>query len=133
MRCWLVFLGAWLFLPNAIYPYEGLPDYTKLFATCAGIMLAVFIFDFKRLVAFRPKWIDIPMLIWCLVPLGASITNFGLRVGFRDGLSEMLGQIILWGVPYFLGRIYFTEWEPTTRFGQGIYRQWFSLRAVRSD
>ncbi len=105
------FLGAWLFLPNAIYPYEGLPDYTKLFATCAGILLAVFIFDFKRLLAFRPNWVDIPMLIWCLVPLGSSITNFGFRVGFRDGLSEMLGQLILWGVPYFLGRIYFREWS----------------------
>ena len=106
------FLGAWLFLPNFAWEIEGIPDYTKLFATCFGIMLAVFVFDFKRILAFRPKALDIPMLIWCLVPLGASITNFGLnREGIYDGMSETLAQIILWGVPYFLGRIYFRNWK----------------------
>ncbi len=115
------FIGAWLFLPNATYEFDGFPDYDKLFATCAGILLAVFIFDFKRLVAFRPKWVDIPMLIWCLVPLGASVTNFGLtQDGLYDGASEMLAQIILWGVPYLLGRIYFTNWKEIKELAIGM-------------
>lgn len=115
------FLGAWLFLPMAVYEINRFPDYSKLFATGAGILLAVFIFDFKRLINFRPKWVDIPMLIWCLVPLGASITNFGLGgAGIYDGFSEMLAQIIKWGVPYFLGRIYFKSWEEISELAIAI-------------
>lgn len=102
------FLGAWLFLPIMVYEVEGLPDYSKLFATCFGIMIAVIIFDFKRLIGFRPKWVDIPMFVWCTVPVASSVVN---GLGVYDGLSESLDQIILWGIPYFLGRIYFTDWK----------------------
>lgn len=115
------YLGAWLFLPEMTYQMDGLPDYTKLFATSFGIMLAVFIFDFRRLLTFRPKWVDIPMIIWLIVPVGASLTN-ELPVNSRlyDGLSESLAQVILWGFPYFLGRIYFTKWTEIKELALGI-------------
>ena len=109
------FFGAWLFLPVYTYENEGLPDYSKLFAICSGIMLAVVIFDFKRLTRYRPKPVDIPILLWCLAPVFSSMTN---GLGFRDGASEALDQIILWGVPYFLGRIYFTDWEGMTELAK---------------
>lgn len=100
------FIGAWLFLPEIAFPQVGLPDYTKLSATCYGILLATFIFDVQRLRSFRPSWLDLPMVVWCVSPIASSLTN---NLGLYDGLSTMLNQIIAWGIPYFLGRIYFNN------------------------
>lgn len=102
------FLGGWLFLPVISYDLEGLPDFSKLFVTCFGILIAVIIFDFKRLTSFRPNWVDLPVLVWCLVPIASSVTN---GLGLYDGLSETLGQLVQWGVPYLLGRLYFKSWS----------------------
>lgn len=111
------FISAWLFLPNFTYEIEGLPDYSKLFATCFGILLAVFVFDFKRMLTIRPKWIDIPMIMWVLVPFGSSLTN---GLGWWDGMSESLDQVVLWGIPYFLGRVYFTNWDELKDLASGF-------------
>lgn len=111
------FISAWLFLPNFTYEIEGLPDYSKLFATCFGILLAVFVFDFKRLISIRPKWVDIPMIMWVLVPFGSSLTN---GLGWWDGMSESLDQAVLWGIPYFLGRVYFTSWDDLKDLATGF-------------
>ena len=115
------FLGAWLFLPVKTYEFEGIPDYSKLFATCFGITVAVFVFDFKQMLRFRPHWVDIPMILWCFIPVASSLTN-DVPVSNRlyDGLSESLSQIILWGFPYFLGRIYFTNWKELRELAIGI-------------
>ena len=32
-------------------------------------------------------------------------------LGLYDGLSGMLGQILLWGLPYLVGRLYFSNLE----------------------
>ena len=111
------FLSAWLFMPVASYEIEGFPEYSKLFATCFGILLAVVIFDFKRLIMFRPKWHDLPIILWCLTPTASSIYN---GLGVYDGFSESLSQTILWGVPYLIGRIYFTNWKELREFAIGI-------------
>lgn len=87
-------------------PLPGLPDYTKMSATCYGILLAAFIFDFGRFQSFRFGWIDIPMAVWLLCPFASSITN---DLGAYDGFSAVVGQTIIWGIPYFLGRIYFNN------------------------
>jgi hypothetical protein len=125
-------LGAWLFLPVATIEIEGFFDIDKLFLTCAAVFAAILVFDFKRVIRFRPHWADLPMLIWCLVPIASSVSNclvegfgsacfnplvdattsqLGYRIGFYDGLSEALEQTIKWGLPYFIGRLYFTDWE----------------------
>ncbi|MDJ0734015.1 MAG: O-antigen ligase domain-containing protein [Nostocaceae cyanobacterium] len=97
------FILAWLFLPQAKYPIIGLPDYTKMSATCYGILLATVIYDAGRLSSFKMRWVDLPMLIWCLCPVASSITN---GLGAYDGFSQALNQTVTWGIPYFLGRIY---------------------------
>src|SRR4051794_10191930 len=76
------FLGAWLFLPMVSYPLSGLPDYTKMSATCAGIFLATLIFDVKRVVRFKPSLVDVPMAIFCLCPFFSSMLN---GLGTWDG------------------------------------------------
>ena len=99
----LGFVLAWLFLPEAVLPLPGLPDYGKMSATCYGIFLATFIFDVQRFQYFRLSWIDIPILAYCLVPFMSSMTN---GLGLYDGVTTTIDQTVTWGFPYFLGRIY---------------------------
>ncbi len=97
------FVFAWLFLPMAEIVLPAIPNYTKMSATCYGVLLATFIFDSGRFSMFQPRWIDIPMTLWCIAPLIASISN---DLGLYDGVSALLTQSVSWGLPYFLGRLY---------------------------
>ena len=100
------FLFAWLFLPNASYEIRFCPDYDKTSATCVGVFLAVLIFDSSRLLTFRPKLIDLPVVTLSLCPFLSSISN---GLGAYDGLSEAFGQTVAWLLPYFIGRLYFSD------------------------
>jgi hypothetical protein len=111
------FLAAWLFLPMAAIPISSLPDFTKMSATCYGILLATAIFDFHRFRQFRPHWVDIPLMIWCFCPLFSSLTN---GLGPYDGLSSSLNQIVTWGFPYFLGRLYLGSLKGLQQLAVGI-------------
>jgi hypothetical protein len=111
------FLIAWLFLPMATIHLPGVPSYTKMSATCGGILIAAMIFDFQRVSRFRPHWIDIPVLIWCLCPLASSLTN---GLGLYDGLSSALTQTWTWGMPYFLGRLYLGTLKGLQQLAAGI-------------
>jgi hypothetical protein len=111
------FLVAWLFLPMASIPLAGLPDYTKMSATCYGILLATVIFDVHRFQQFRPHWVDLPLIIWCLCPLTSSLSN---GLGPYDGLSATLSQIVTWGFPYFLGRLYLGSLKGLQQLAVGI-------------
>lgn len=112
------FILAWLFLPQAKYPIIGLPDYTKMSATCYGILLATVIYDVGRFSSFKIRWVDLPMLIWCLCPVVSSITN---GLGPYDGFSEALARTVTWGVPYFLGRIYLNNLAGLRLLAIGIF------------
>lgn len=100
------FLTAWLFLPMVTYKLPFLPDYTKMSATCAGIFLATIIFDVKRVVRFKPSWADVPMVLFCVFPFLSSMSN---GLGPYDGASDVAYHVITWGMPYFIGRIYFND------------------------
>ena len=103
------YLAAWLFLPpRMVYFLPGLPDYTKMSATTMGVLLATAIFDMDRLVRFRPRWFDLPMVLWCIAPMFSSITN---GLGAYDGASESFALVISWGAPYLVGRLYFNSFE----------------------
>ena len=100
------FLLAWLFLPVASFHLAGIPDVTKVSVTSISVLLAVTLFDFGRLWAFRPRWFDLAMLIFCLSPFPSALSN---GTGWYDGMSLSLNQVFQWGIPYFLGRVYLTE------------------------
>jgi hypothetical protein len=114
----LSFLGAWLFLPQAVLELNGIPDYTKTSATCYGILLATFIFDAGRFSAFKFGWLDVPMLVWCLCPIASSLLN---GLGPYDGFASALDQTMTWGVPYFLGRIYLSSLLGLRHLAIGIF------------
>jgi hypothetical protein len=98
------FLIAWLFLPHRTsFIFQGLPDYERISATCYSIFIATLIFDSKRFQSFKFGWLDIPMLVWCLCPFPSSLVN---GLGAYDGIAQTLNQVVAWGFPYYLGRIY---------------------------
>jgi hypothetical protein len=100
------FFGAWMFLPMISYELPMLPNYTKMSATCAGVFIASLIFDVKRLLRFKPRWVDVPMAIFCACPFITSLLN---GLGLWDGVSGVLSQVITWGLPYLIGRLYLND------------------------
>ncbi len=112
------FIVAWLYLPVVNFPLPGIPDLTKMSGTCYGILLATVIFDAGRITSFKPGWLDLPMLIWCLCPYASSMTN---GLGAYDGFSAALDQTVTWGVPYFLGRIYLGDLAGVRQLAVGIF------------
>lgn len=112
------FLVAWLFLPM-VSPFSsgGMPHFTKISVTCGSVLLAVAIFDFYRIQQFRPQWVDIPLMVWCICPLLSSLAN---ALGVYDGLSSSFTQIMTWGVPYFLGRLYLGSLKGLQQLAAGI-------------
>lgn len=112
------FVVAWLYLPEAVLEIPGIPDYGKASATSYGILLATLIFDVGRFSSFRLSWIDIPMVFWCVIPLISSLTN---DLGTYDGFAAILDQTVIWGVPYFLGRIYLNNLEGLRLMAMGLF------------
>jgi hypothetical protein len=112
------FLGAWLFLPMVAYELPGLPDYTKTSATCAGVLLAAAVFDGARFLTFRPRLVDVPMAVWCVVPF-FSATTYGW--GTYEGFASVLNQTVSWGLPYFIGRLYFSDLKAMRELAIGIF------------
>ncbi|MEG4811046.1 O-antigen ligase domain-containing protein [Microcoleus sp. F8-D3] len=109
------FVAAWLFLPQASYPIPSLPPYTKISAACYGILLGTLIYDTARLTSFKPGWLDVPIVIYCLCPIVSQVSNGG------SPISPTINQIVTWGLPYFLGRLYVGNLEGLRQLAIGIF------------
>ncbi|MEG4118336.1 O-antigen ligase domain-containing protein [Microcoleus sp. N9_B4] len=109
------FVAAWLFLPQASYPIPSLPPYTKISAACYGILLGTLIYDTARLTSFKPGWLDVPMVIYCLCPIVSQVSNGG------SPISPTVNQIVIWGLPYFLGRLYVGSLDGLRQLAIGIF------------
>ncbi len=112
------FLLGWLFLPEAAIEVRGLPDFSKSFATSLAVLLGAFLFDSRRLGTFRLRLFDLPMLVWCCVPLVTSPLN---GLGLYDGISWSLEEVVDWGLPYFLGRVYLCDREDLLELATGFF------------
>ncbi len=112
------FLFAWMFLPNASIQIPMFADYNKMTATCVGVFVATLIFNVNSIQRFRPKILDIAIVVFCLCPLPTSILN---GLGVYDGLSMCLRVSIAWGMPYFLGRLYFSSPEGMRELAIGVF------------
>jgi len=115
----ICFIGAWMFLPqNSGFALPGIPDYTKMNATCYSVMLGTLLFAPTRLTQFKPGWLDIPIVCWCVAPLLSSLTN---DLGLYDGVAATFDQIVTWGLPYFIGRIYLNNLNGAKELVMGIF------------
>lgn len=111
------FIVGWMFLPMASYDITGLPSWDKVSATNLTVLLGVLLVDLNRVMMFRPRWYDLAMAGWCLTPFIGSIAN---GLGPYDGLSAILAQTVLWGIPYFIGRLYFSDRRALHDLGVGM-------------
>src|SRR5580692_2109868 len=116
----LIFLGGWAILPSANYvptsdpfPYwilgVGLAtDYFITKATVTGFcgLLGFLIFHRSEIRRFELTLWDMPMLMWCMAPILSTIAN---ALPLFDGLRGETYQLLAWGVPYFIGRLYFSD------------------------
>ncbi|HLO47554.1 MAG TPA: O-antigen ligase domain-containing protein [Kamptonema sp.] len=109
------FIAATLFLPQAAITLPAIGSYTKITAACFGCLLATLIFDPGRLSSFKIGWLDLPMLIWCLCPIPSQLLNN------LSPISPTIGQILQWGLPYFLARIYLSNLSGVRELAMGIF------------
>ncbi len=112
------FIIAWLFLPQrAGFTFSGLPEYDRISATCLGVILCILTFKVKPPSQFKLTWIDIPIITCSISPFFSSITN---GLGLYDGLSTGLSRIIVYALPYFVGRIYLSNLKILSNFTKSI-------------
>jgi hypothetical protein len=116
----LIFVGGWAVLPSGNYvpttdpfPYWILgtgiaTDYFITKATVTGFcgLLGFLVFDRHSIRRFELTLWDMPMLMWCMAPILSTIAN---ALPLFDGLRGETYQLLAWGVPYFLGRLYFSD------------------------
>lgn len=103
LACYLV---GWLFLPMTGWMIPGIPDYTKPSAVTFVPLVCACLFDSARVLRFRPSLLDLPILVWCLIPIATAASN---GLGIYEGVSDCFDRTVEWGLPYLTGRIYFTE------------------------
>jgi len=101
-------IGGWLFLPIATFQLPLIPDYDKFTAVCGTTFIAAAVTDGGRILSIRPRWYDFAIIVWVIVPFASSISN---NLGPYDGLSAALTHLIRFGLPYWLGRVYFNDRE----------------------
>ena len=111
----LVFITATLFLPEITYTFPVISVFDKTTASSYGVLLATLIYYPERFNSFKPGWIDLPMLIWCLCIIPSQITND------LSPISPTIVHIVTWGVPYFLGRIYLSNLAGVRQLAIGIF------------
>lgn len=104
------FVIGWLFLPQAQIELPGaLPDWDRAIAIGVSLLAGVVVLDGGRLLRLRPSLLDLPVGLYCLaVPMASSISN---DLGAYDGLAQAVGIVSMLGVPYLIGRIYFSDAE----------------------
>ncbi|MCC7408703.1 MAG: hypothetical protein IT442_11575 [Phycisphaeraceae bacterium] len=113
-------MTGWLLLPLAGFPLPGLPDYTKVSATCAGVFFAALVFDGGRMMSVRWGWWDLPLAIWVVCPMFSAMANRP-DLSLYDGMSLTMEYMIQWGMTYWLGRAYFGDWEGMRELAVGFF------------
>ena len=114
----IAYVGAWLFLPTTGISFPGLPDLTKTSSANVSVLLGILLFDAGRIFRLRWSWMDVPAILLALSPIATSLSN---DLGLYDGLSEALKNVLAWSVPYFVGRLYFTEAAAMRDLAIGIF------------
>ena len=87
-------IGAWLLLPPINLPVVSLPDFSKNVSAAIAIVLGTVLFGGHFVLRFRPRWFDLPMILWCCCPIGTSLHN---GLGLYDGLAGALATGALVG------------------------------------
>lgn len=112
------YIAGTLLLPEHTINFSGLPDYSKAAAMAYGVFAGAVLFDPKSLFRFRPRWFDLFLLCFCLVPIPSALAN---NLSFMDGVNVTLSLSFGWGIPYLYGRIYLRSFESLRSAAYGIF------------
>lgn len=111
----LAVIGGTLLLPYPSITGPAGLQISKVSVTSIGCLIGTFLFYSERLSAFKPSPLDIPALILCMWVVPSQITN-GL-----SPLSPVINHVLLWGIPYFLGRIHLNDLKGLKQLSIGIF------------
>ncbi|MFH7320735.1 hypothetical protein ACHHRT_09005 [Desulfurivibrio sp. D14AmB] len=110
-------IGGWLLLPVFSYNFQGIPTFDKHSAIALGLVLGGWLSGQRQKANFQWKIYDLPMVLWCFSAIPTSLVN---QLGLYDGISGTFTKIMVWGIPYLAGRIYFTNHEALHDLCRGI-------------
>lgn len=133
----LCILGGWAVLPvgvyppatpdrpaDAVFPYWiigiGLPSemlLTKAWVGPVVAFLGVLVFDRRSLLARRPRWVDVPIVLWCLSPLAAFLVGKPTSPPAWVSVIYLTGS---WGLTWTLGRAYFDGPDGLRQLAGGV-------------
>ncbi len=99
-------IGGTLFLPYTGYNLPGLPRFDRSSAIALGLIIGLRLSGMRANVQFRWRLYDLPVLIFCLVPLFSSLNN---GFGVYEGLSGIYSRTMEYGTFYLAGRMYFSS------------------------
>jgi hypothetical protein len=110
-------IGATLLLPNTHLETHFLPG-GKLAFISLGMLAGIAIGDPKTLLRFRPRWVDLPMMLFVTVPAMSCLAN-----GFSpyDAASALVDALCTWGLPYLFGRLYLTSPGAIWQMAEAIF------------
>jgi hypothetical protein len=110
-------VGGWLAMPLLSIQVAGLPPIDKESMLGTTVLIAAWLGRRGRYPPARLHWFDLPMIVWCAVPLASSIDN---DLGAYDGIATSLRQIFAWGIPYAIGRLVLVDREALMVFGRTL-------------
>ena len=97
------FVSAWLFLPPTAIDLSGIPDWGKMSATVASVLICTGMKRIDGYLRIKPSWLDLPVAVYCFCPFASAIS---VGAGAYDGASAVLEECFRWGFPYLIGRAF---------------------------
>src|SRR5690348_10064995 len=110
-------LAATMFLPMGAVELPMIP-FNKVVITNVGLLIGALLMAPRQLTAFRPRLVDLPMVVLTFVPYASATAN---GMSPYDAFSATLGCFLTWGVPYVLGRAYLTDVYALRDAAQAIF------------
>ncbi len=110
-------LGGMLVLPRVVLAIGPVPVDRRVVAG-AALLLGMAVFGRPGRARPRPSWVDIPYLIWIVIPLTGLVAG---GPGAGPDVANMVFQRFLGGlVPYLAGRAYFGDPDGPRRIAVAI-------------
>ena len=110
-------LAAILFLPMVSYDISLIPGRKDVY-TNLGLLVAALLLDPRPLMAFRPRLVDLPMILLCITPFIAATANGQPPY---NAFASSMSALVTWGLPYLLGRSYLTDAKAIWQMAHGIF------------
>jgi hypothetical protein len=94
-------IGGFLFLPVFEIPMLGLPDYSKYTAISMALILGPLVSGQRLPRVTKLRWWDIAYALWVVaLPISYLANDFPIY----NALSALFKKVMMWGVPFWVGR-----------------------------